>query len=323
MKSLIAMFAVFASFVSFASAADEVTVAYFLQWPTPNQVAQIEETYDKEMGVKVKWVAFDTGVAMSAAMASGDVDIAYSQGVSPFVIAVSQGLPIKTVGVAVSYADNDNCVVHRDAGITKANASALEGKKVAVPFGTVPYYKVLRQFSHLGVDHNKVNLIDLAPPDGAAALSRGDVAMACGWGGAFAEMKKYGKVLMTPAELADIGVFVFDVISVTNSFAKSHPDLLVKFLKVTEDANNAYARNPKKYLPTIAKAAEMDEAATLDNLNKFEFPTKKEQLEKWMNGSVSEFYSAVADVLKGSGDIPKTLKDYSVTVDSSYLKKVR
>ena len=63
---------------------DEVTVAYFLEWPTPNQVAQLEQTYDDALGVPVNWVSFDTGVAMSAAMASGDVDIAYSQGLVPF-----------------------------------------------------------------------------------------------------------------------------------------------------------------------------------------------------------------------------------------------
>ncbi|MFT7584211.1 MAG: lipoprotein-anchoring transpeptidase ErfK/SrfK, partial [Cellvibrionaceae bacterium] len=71
---------------------DEITVAYFLEWPTPNQVAQIEETYDAALGVKVNWVAFDTGVAMSAAMASGDVQIAYSQGLVPFANAVTSGL---------------------------------------------------------------------------------------------------------------------------------------------------------------------------------------------------------------------------------------
>jgi|GEM_PF-5833837 len=44
-------------------ALEEITVAYFLEWPTPNQVAQVEETYDEAMGLKVNWVSFDTGVA--------------------------------------------------------------------------------------------------------------------------------------------------------------------------------------------------------------------------------------------------------------------
>ena len=53
---------------------------------------------------------------MSAAMASGDVQISYSQGLIPFIVAVSKGLPIKTVGVAVAYAEADNCVVSDSAG---------------------------------------------------------------------------------------------------------------------------------------------------------------------------------------------------------------
>ena len=303
---------------------DEITVAYFLEWPTANQVAQVEKWYDREMGLKVNWRAFETGVAMSAAMASGDVHIAYSQGLVPFTLAVSKGLPIKTVGIAVSYADNDNCVVHRDAGITKDNAKDLEGKRVAVPFGTVPYYKLLRQFEHLGVDYNKVKLVDMPPPDGAAALSRGDLAMACGWGGSFARMKEYGKVLLTAQELQDIGIIVFDVISVLNEFAADHPDLVVKFLQVTEDANNAYKADPDKYLATIAKAAGMDEAATADNLGKFVFPSRDEQLSQaWLGGTVQSFTQGVGDFLAESGDLPSALSSYAPTIDDSFLKQVK
>ena len=51
-----------------AMAMDEITVGYFLEWPMPFEYAKLMGTYDKEMGVKVNWVSFDTGTAMSAAM---------------------------------------------------------------------------------------------------------------------------------------------------------------------------------------------------------------------------------------------------------------
>ena len=57
----------------------------------PFQYAKEMGTYDEEMGVKVNWVSFDTGTAMSAAMASGDVQISVSQGVPPFVVAAQRG----------------------------------------------------------------------------------------------------------------------------------------------------------------------------------------------------------------------------------------
>ena len=35
-------------------APDKVTVAYFLEWPTANQVAQVEGTYEERLGVPVE-----------------------------------------------------------------------------------------------------------------------------------------------------------------------------------------------------------------------------------------------------------------------------
>ena len=135
-----------------AAAQDKVTVAYFLEWPTANQVAQVDKTYDEALGVEVEWRAFGNGNEMTQAMVSGDVDIAYSQGFVPFVVGVTNGAPLKLVGIAVTYAENDLCIVRDDAGITKENAKELEGKKVATPTGNVTHYKLLKTLEHLGVD---------------------------------------------------------------------------------------------------------------------------------------------------------------------------
>ena len=118
-----------------AQAATELTVGYFLEWPMPFQYAKVNGTYDEALGVKVNWVSFDTGTAMSAAMASGDVQLSVSQGVPPFVVATSAGQDLQMLDVAVSYADNDNCVVRADLEIDKMSVAELAGKKAAVPLG--------------------------------------------------------------------------------------------------------------------------------------------------------------------------------------------
>ena len=51
----------------------EITVAYFLEWPMPMMAAKASGAYEEALGMKVNWVSFETGTAMSAAMASGDV----------------------------------------------------------------------------------------------------------------------------------------------------------------------------------------------------------------------------------------------------------
>jgi len=118
----------------------EITVAYFLEWPMPMMAAKASGAYEEALGMKVNWVSFETGTAMSAAMASGDVQIAVSQGVPPFVVATSGGQDLQVVDVAVSYSENDNCVVHADLEIDKDTADELAGKKVAVPMGTAAHY---------------------------------------------------------------------------------------------------------------------------------------------------------------------------------------
>ena len=303
---------------------DQVTVGYFLEWPTANQSAQVEKLYDKAMGVEVKWRAFDSGTAMSAAMASGDVDLAYSQGFVPFTVAVSQGLPIKMIGVAVSYAENDNCVVSKKSGITQDSAKQLEGQSVAVPFGTVAHYKMLRVLTHLEVDTKKVKMLDMAPADGAAAIARGDVAMACGWGGALRRMKQYGPVLMSASDQEAMGIRVFDVISASNRFADKYPELVTQFLQVTDDANAAYIDEPDKYAPVIAKAAGLSVDDSNQILDLFDFPLKDTQLStSWMGGTVQGYTKQVADFFVKHKQIPKALDDYSATIDTRFYEAVK
>jgi taurine transport system substrate-binding protein len=299
----------------------EITVAYFLEWPTANQVAQTDGTYDKELGVKVNWRAFGNGNEMSAAMASGDVQIAYSQGLVPFTVAVTNGLPLQLVGIAVSYAAADNCIVRNDANITKENAKELEGKKIATPIGNVTHYKLLRMLDHLGVDATKVEFVQMNGADAAIAFAQGAVTVGCAFGGPVLRMKESGTELMTPEEQEAIGIRVFDVISATKSFADQHPDLLKKFLEVTDAANAAYAAEPAKFQETIANAAGMDLEGSNQLLSMFSFPTAEEQAsEAWLGGTVQTFTKEVADFFVQQGQIDKALDDYSGFVTADYLQ---
>jgi len=220
-----------------AAKAEEITVAYFLEWPMPFQFAKVNGMYEEAMGVDINWVSFDTGTAMSAAMASGDVQIAVSQGVPPFVVAASAGQDLQILDVAVSYADNDNCVVASGLEIDASTAAELAGKKVAVPLGTAAHYGYLKQMEHFGVDPASMEIVDMAPPDGAAAIAQGSVDMAGGWGGSLRRMLEHGNVLLTGDEKTELGILVFDVTSAPAAFVAEEPELVAAFLQVTADAN--------------------------------------------------------------------------------------
>jgi taurine transport system substrate-binding protein len=304
-----------------AAAQDKVTVAYFLEWPTANQAAQVEKVYDEALGVPVEWRAFGNGNEMTQAMVSGDVDIAYSQGFVPFVVGVTNGAPLKLVGIAVTYSENDLCIVRDDAGITQANAKELEGKKVATPTGNVTHYKLLRTLDHLGVDQSKVEIVQMNGADAAVALVRGDVTMACAFGGPIDRMREVGKPLMTGAEQEAVGINTFDIVSVTEGFASEHPELVRKFLQVTDEANAAYLAEPEAALETISGAAGMDLDATKAMIASFGFPSNADQRgPNWLGGGVQEAAKGVAEVMAASGNLEGPLEDYSPFVDASFLE---
>jgi taurine transport system substrate-binding protein len=308
-----------------AQAMDEITVGYFLEWPMPFQYAKVMGTYDEAMGVKVNWRAFDTGTAMSAAMASGDVQLSVSQGVPPFVVATSAGQDLAIVDVAVSYSDNDNCVVRADLEIDKTSAGELAGKKVAVPLGTAAHYGFLKQMNHFGVDVGSMEVVNMAPPEGAAAIAQGAVDMFCGWGGALRRAKEHGNVLLTGAEKEELGILVFDVTSGPASFIAENPDMVAKFLKVTAEANAKWAdsANHAEMLPVIAKDSGMDNDATASTLATFVFPTVADQLSaKWLGGGAQEFMKGVADVFVSAGAIDKALDTYANNVNTGPLAAV-
>ncbi|MEO8012976.1 MAG: ABC transporter substrate-binding protein [Polaromonas sp.] len=302
----------------------EITVGYFLEWPLPMMAAKAAGTYDKEMGVKVNWRSFESGTAMSAAMASGDVQIAVSQGVPPLVVAASGGLNIQVVDIAVSNPDSDNCVVSKKLEITKKSAKELAGKTVAVPLGTAAHYGFLRQMAHFGVPVSGLKVINMAPAEGAAALSQGSVDFACGYGGGLARMKEYGNVLLTGKEKDALGILVFDVTSATASFASENQPLLSKFLKVTANANTQWvSKKDPAMLKIMAKEAGLDEAAAAKSIALMVFPSVNEQLSKqWLGGNVQEFMKGVADVFVAAGSLKKALPSYDGVVNTAPLKQI-
>lgn len=304
-----------------AAGHEEITVGYFLEWPMPMMTAKASGAYDEALGMTVNWVSFETGTAMSAAMASGDVQLSVSQGVPPFVVAASGGQDIQVLDVAVSYSDNDNCVISAGLEIDKDSAGELAGKKVAVPLGTAAHYGFLRQMDHFGVPLESLTIVDMAPPEGAAALGQGAVDFACGYGGGLTSMREHGNTLLTGAEKEALGILVFDVTSGPAGYIAENSETVSKFLAVTAAANAAWAADPSdEQLTIIAAQAGMDLEAARGAISTMKFPTVEEQLsETWLGGNAATFMKGVADVFVTAGSIDGALDDYSGAVNAGPL----
>lgn len=308
-----------------AMAQDGLTVAYFTEWPMPFQYAKAEGIYDETLGLPVNWVRFDSGTAMSAAMAAGNVQIAISQGVLPFIGAASAGQDLRIVDIAASYADNENCVVAAALEIDAENAAELEGTRVAVPVGTGAQYTFLQLMEHLEVDASTMSIVDMAPAEGAAAFSRGDVDMACGWGGALGRMMEYGNVLLTGAEKEEVGILSFDLTTTTAGFATSQPELLEEFLAVTAEMNAKWnaGEDRAEMLPVIAQDAGMEDAAAGDVIDDFTFiPVDALLSDEWLGGRVGSYIDGAAAFFHEHGAVPTLLPSYGELIIMAPLQDI-
>ena len=301
------------------SAANEVRIAFFLEWATPNQEDKVKKAFDKAMGVPVKWTNFATGGEMTEAMLSGDIDISYSQGLTPFVNAVNAKAPLKLVDIAVIYGmGGTTCVAA--SGIDKGNAATkLDGQKVAVPLGTMADYVFRETMRVVGADISKMKVVDMNPEDGSAAFVNGDVAMACLFGGkSIKAAKEKGASLLTVKEAQDAGIAGIDITSVTNKFLKENPGMVKTFVEVTHDANARFNAG-KSDMSIIAKDAAMDLAGTKKQMGGFEFPNAGTMKAKYLNdGGILMTYLSVMGNMFATSENP-ALKDYSAVVDTSFL----
>ncbi len=295
MKKLISfilgsIFALNLSISAANAAANEVRVAYFLEWPSPNLEDMMKKNYSKALGVPVKWTSFNTGVEMTEAMLAGDIDISYSQGLAPFINAVKANAPIKLIDVAMEYGmGNTTCVTSNASGITKANASELEGKKVAVPLGTMADYVFAKSMEIVGVDASKINVIDMVPEDGTAALISGDVSMACLFGGNSVQAAtEVGSRLISEEEAEAAGILGIDITSVTNKFMNENPGMVRTFVEVTHEANTRY-NSGKSDLNSMAKASGMEMSKMKNTLDGFKFLNAEETKQSMENGNLSGF----------------------------------
>lgn len=300
----------------------EITVAYLQQWPTPNRFAQAKMIFDEALGLKVNWVALADGTEMTAAMASGDVQIAYAQGQLPFLVGISGGNDLSMVAIAASYPENDNCVVRDDAGITQANAVQLAGRKIAIQLGSLSHYRLLKILDHLGVDQSEVEIVPM--PDAAAsayALEQGYVAMACASGSALRGMYESGTPLMTGAELESIGLRLFDIVTVPTKFATEHPEIVQAFVDVTEASNKQWVKNPGSMQAVIARTAGLNLEDSNRVLQDLDFPLAEEQKSiAWMAGLVPTYIRDLAEFFVEQGKLDKSLNSYDPFITTRFLR---
>lgn len=171
-----------------------------------------------------------------------------------------------------------------------------------------------------------MEILNLRPPEIAAAWERGDIDGAYVWDPVLAQLKKSGTVLATSADVAEWGGPTFDAWIVSKTFAEAHPDVVTAFVKVTGDATAAYRANPEAWNATSPEAEKIarltgtkqDEVPAL--LKGYIFPTLEEQAgEALLGGGTVKAVADTSAFLLEQGKIPAALSDYTPYVSTRWV----
>ncbi|CAM5769273.1 taurine ABC transporter substrate-binding protein [Labrys miyagiensis] len=303
-----------------AFAADNKVTIGFQTGVDPAKVAQAAGDYEKATGWTIEWRKFDSGADVITAIASGDVQIGYV-GSSPLAAAASRKLPIETIFVAALLGESEELVVRDDIKDPKD----LVGKKIGTPFVSTSHYSLLAALKHWGIDPKSVQILNLRPPELAAAFERGDVDGGYVWDPALGKLKEKGKVLVSSADVAKWGAPTFDAWIASTDFSKAHPDVVTAFVKVTGEAYKAYRDHPDAWnagsdqAKAIARITGSKPEDVPGLLKSNIWPLLAEQSSPELLGGAS--VKAIADTaafLAEQKKIPAVLPDYSAYVNKAY-----
>jgi taurine transport system substrate-binding protein len=175
-----------------ADTAGQPVVIAYQTGVDPGKLAQADGDYERNSNRAIEWKKFDSGSDVVNALASGNVVIG-NIGSSPFAAAASRNLPIDTFLITSRLGDSEALVVSNRSGIKEPRD--LIGKTIAVPFVSTTHYSLLCALKNWGISEDQTKIINLRPPEIAAAWARGDIDATYVWEPVLGKVKANGTVL--------------------------------------------------------------------------------------------------------------------------------
>jgi taurine transport system substrate-binding protein len=308
----------------YAQAKKEVTFAH-QDMMVPLRTVMESGELEKVTGYKINWRMFGGGGDVVKAMASGDVQIGEA-GSSPIVAATSQGQDIKLFWILDDIAEAEALIVRNGSGIN--SVKDLKGKKVATPFVSTAHYQLMAIMKVNGVDAKGVNVMNLRPPEIAAAWERGDIDAAFIWDPVLGKIKSNGKVIESSRTIGANGFPTFDGLVVNAKWAAENEAFMVQLVKVLAKADENYRTNKAKWTAdsaeakAVAKWTKADVKEVPDTMALYTFPTMEEQLgPKWLGGAAAKTMTSTAEFLKEQGRIQEIKPSYSSFITDTYIRK--
>ncbi len=229
----------------------EVRIGY-LKLANAQLVAKAQGLHEEAMCVPVRWIGFETGGQVNAALAAGQIDFG-AMGGPPASVGVTKGLGYRGI-LLLNLLQGVEGLVVRSAIATPAD---LAGKRIATPFGSTSHYLLNVVLKQSGLSPDSVSLFNMTPDQAAAAWTAGQIDAAYVWEPAIGRMvAQGGRILIDNADMADRGFPMWDIAVVSDAFASTYPDLVASYVRSECAAIDLWHIDPE--LAAAAVASELD-----------------------------------------------------------------
>jgi taurine transport system substrate-binding protein len=281
---------------------------------------------EKATGYKINWRMFGGGGDVIKAMASGDVQIGEA-GSSPIVAAASQGQDIKLFWILDDIADAEALIVRNGSGIN--SVKDLKGKKVATPFVSTAHYQLMAVMKTDGVDAKGVNVMNMRPPEIAAAWERGDIDAAFIWDPVLSKIKGNGKVIETSKTIGKRGFPTFDGLIVNAKWAAENEAFMVGAGQGAGQGRCAVHRQQGQVDRRLGRGqgrGQVDQGRRQGRAGGRwgctpSRPWPSRPVPNWLGGAAVKAMTSTAVFLKEQGRIQEMKPDYKAFVTDAYVKK--
>ncbi len=329
MKRMLAVLFLAATSIALPALAQKTVTFAYQDMMNPWRWVQQSQEIEKATGYKINWRQFGGGGDVIRAMASGDVQLG-EVGSTGIATAISQGMDVELFWILEDIAAAEALVARNGSGVN--GIADLKGKKIGTPFVSTSHFQLLYAMQKAGLKASDAQVLNMRPPEIAAAWGRGDIDAAFIWDPVLSNIKKNGKVLMTSGDICKQGACTFDGLIVTRKFAKENPEFMVALVKALAKADNDYRSNPKTWTGDTAKVAAVAKWSggkpedVADAMSLYGFPSAKDQASPtWLgggaNGSAAKALTQQANFLKEQGRLTTVVPDYSKNVTTEWVTK--
>lgn len=269
-----------------------------------------EQAFAK-VGAKVNWIEFQSGPPYFQAIASNRLDFG-QVGNAPVIVGQAAGVDFKEIGITGTGRYGDAIIVPKGSHVQ--TLQELKGKKIAVAKGSAAYSLLYTALDKAGLKPSDVQIVPLQPNEAQPAFESGAVDAWAIWDPFITlETQQHGARVLANAK--SLGVLVPGFTIVRTQFAKQHPDLVVLFLQVYQQALNWQKQHLDEAVEEYYKARKIDKSVIRTVI------LNSESVSAPVTPDVVASQQSTADFLYRLGELNRRI-DVSAVVDNSFINKV-